>query len=394
MLRIGALLSMRNPNVDPNQLTAETGWLRRLAHSLLQDAAQADDAVQDTLRLALTAPPNAATGTPAFRKWLSTTLRGRAANQSRSLRRRRDHEKRAAQDREHESRSAADLVAAAESSERLVQAVMGLGKAHRSVLLLRDFEGHSNVVIAEQLGVSSDAVRNRIARARRKLAEALDEESGGDRSIWIASLLPLVRNSPPAPALASLKVAALSLMTLKSVAIVSVSALALWIIASLLGANPLVGPAPVEARTPASAEGLISGDRSSGHRGAATWRPSTATLRGSRFSRRPKTLRAPQPTSEATAMSMARENAPIFAMVTARSRWTPLSPSSAAPANALATSSFSHRSRKQKAIDGMSSSHTPRLRAGKDLGAAIAVSTASSAELAAMNKASHPRWAP
>ena len=51
----------------------------------------------------------------------------------------------------------------------------GLPDAYRTVILLHDVQGLTNPEIAELLGVSLDAVKIRLHRARAKLRSALDQ---------------------------------------------------------------------------------------------------------------------------------------------------------------------------------------------------------------------------
>ncbi len=61
----------------------------------------------------------------------------------------------------------------AETRQVLDDAVAQLSPALRAVFLLRDVEGFSTRETAEILGISTDAVKTRLARARLRLREAL-----------------------------------------------------------------------------------------------------------------------------------------------------------------------------------------------------------------------------
>ncbi len=61
----------------------------------------------------------------------------------------------------------------AEVRQVLERAVQGLSPALRAVFLLRDVEGFSTRETAEILGISPDAVKTRLSRARMRLREAL-----------------------------------------------------------------------------------------------------------------------------------------------------------------------------------------------------------------------------
>ncbi len=68
----------------------------------------------------------------------------------------------------------------AETRQVLDEAVAQLSPALRAVFLLRDVEGFSTRETAEILGISLDAVKTRLARARLRLREALTRYFGQD----------------------------------------------------------------------------------------------------------------------------------------------------------------------------------------------------------------------
>ena len=60
--------------------------------------------------------------------------------------------------------------------ERFEAALGALPEGQRVVVVLRDVEGFSTRETAEMLGVSSDAVKMRLSRARALLRAAIGEE--------------------------------------------------------------------------------------------------------------------------------------------------------------------------------------------------------------------------
>ena len=60
--------------------------------------------------------------------------------------------------------------------ERFEAALGALPEGQRVVVVLRDVEGFSTREAAEMLGVSSDAVKMRLSRARALLRAAIGEE--------------------------------------------------------------------------------------------------------------------------------------------------------------------------------------------------------------------------
>ena len=67
------------------------------------------------------------------------------------------------------------LIEQREMSDCVRSYLEGLSDAYRTVILLHDLQGMTNPEIAELLGVSVDAVKIRLHRARAKLRMALDQ---------------------------------------------------------------------------------------------------------------------------------------------------------------------------------------------------------------------------
>jgi RNA polymerase sigma-70 factor (ECF subfamily) len=70
-------------------------------------------------------------------------------------------------------------VADRETRELVRHSIDQLPDAHRTVLLLRDIEGHNTEETAELLGISSGAVKTRLHRARQALRALLDPQMRG-----------------------------------------------------------------------------------------------------------------------------------------------------------------------------------------------------------------------
>lgn len=83
------------------------------------------------------------------------------------------------------------LALSRELAERLDAALQSLSPASREVLVLRDVEGLSAPEVADVLGVTVDAVKSRLHRARKALEEALAKQ---ERKGWVAP----VRGAEPA----------------------------------------------------------------------------------------------------------------------------------------------------------------------------------------------------
>jgi RNA polymerase sigma-70 factor, ECF subfamily len=72
-----------------------------------------------------------------------------------------------------EERGPADCAAHAQLAEALVAALLDLPPADRAVVLLTQLDGWSGPEVAHALALSPEAVRTRLARARRRLRERL-----------------------------------------------------------------------------------------------------------------------------------------------------------------------------------------------------------------------------
>src|SRR6188768_3466990 len=110
--------------IDP--LLRQRAWLRRLAASLVVDAARADDVAQQALIVALEKPPAAGTS----RAWLATVARNLARRLGASERTRAAHERAAATP---ERLPATDeVVARAALETEVALAVLALAEPYRS----------------------------------------------------------------------------------------------------------------------------------------------------------------------------------------------------------------------------------------------------------------------
>jgi RNA polymerase sigma-70 factor (ECF subfamily) len=165
-----------------DELAAESGWLRRLARSLVKDPAAADDLVQDAYVLAAEQPPG---GDRPLRPWLVRVL----VNLTRT--RRRSAARRSA--REHAvaalagaPATPAELVGRVELHRLLAGLVLELSPAARDVVLLHYFEGLSLVAIGSRLGVAAGTVRWRLKQALGELRDRLDHRE--PNRAWIPAL--------------------------------------------------------------------------------------------------------------------------------------------------------------------------------------------------------------
>lgn len=229
------------------ELLEHTSWLRALARRLANDAATAEDVVQDTVLTALRSRP--ASGV-TVRQWLARVVRNFARQSARSSQRRGEREALVA--RPEAQPSALELVARAAAQRELVQAVIELDEPYRSTVLLRFFESLPPREIALRQGVTVSTVQSRLTRALGRLRERLGESHGPDTA-WLALLLPLAQPERPlAFTLGGLLVNAKVVLALVSIAVVATVAAIVRQEHRDEDVQPVLARAPVEpAQAPA-----------------------------------------------------------------------------------------------------------------------------------------------
>jgi RNA polymerase sigma-70 factor (ECF subfamily) len=247
---------MMNPRttLTADRLMAHTGWVRRLARTLVRDPAAADDLAHDALLVALDRPPEVREG---IRSWFGRVLTNRLRMDARASRRRAAREQ-AVMGLVAVSSTPEEVAQRLELQRRLAEAMLSLGEIYRQVLFLRFFEERSPAEIAQQLGVPAGTIRWRLKTGLDELRARLAAEPDPHR---LRALLLAVggpkeegpRRAPPAP--------------------VSRGS-GYWIVATLGGAALIAGVA-IFARRSADATGVapaaqgavapaVSADRGSG----------------------------------------------------------------------------------------------------------------------------------
>ena len=169
-------------------LVAETAWLTRLARSLTGDAAEADDAVQETFVAALRSPPDAERPPrPWLRRVLVNVIRMRHRGRTRQAANESIVEPDAAATPDH-------LLDRARLERRITKLVLELPEPYRTTVLLRYREGISAEAIAHQQGIPAGTVRRRLKTALDRLRRELDDREGP--AVWRAALVPFVGARP------------------------------------------------------------------------------------------------------------------------------------------------------------------------------------------------------
>ena len=135
------------PTTD--DLMSHAAFLRGLVRSLLRDGASVDHVLQETWITAIERPPAYGSN---LRGWLGTVARNLALRSRRGDDRR--HRRESAVARPDRTDAALDVVATLEQQQRLVLAVLALEEPHRSVIVLRYFEGRGPGEVGRRLGLS------------------------------------------------------------------------------------------------------------------------------------------------------------------------------------------------------------------------------------------------
>ncbi|MEM9382693.1 MAG: RNA polymerase sigma factor, partial [Planctomycetota bacterium] len=186
---------------DLQDLLDRSGWVNRLARSLVADPHAADDLVQEAWLVALRRGGPAGADRPDQERWLSAVLRNLARDRRRGEVRRRTRERETAQAAGAATESGgaegdgAVLIERLEAHRRVVEAVRDLDEPYRTAVLMRYFEGVGPARIARRLGVPVRTVHSRLHRGLSKLRERLSRDIEGGRGAWLLALLPLSERS-------------------------------------------------------------------------------------------------------------------------------------------------------------------------------------------------------
>jgi RNA polymerase sigma-70 factor (ECF subfamily) len=151
----------------------------RFGMKMCRNADAAEDVVQETLLAAVRALPGFR-GDASLSTWLYTIARSFCIKQRRRRKSSPVRELSLEGDRPVAAALAPDsaprpdrLVEDHETREALERALAALGPPHREVLVLRDVEGLTAAEVAAVTGLSVEAVKSRLHRARARLRRAL-----------------------------------------------------------------------------------------------------------------------------------------------------------------------------------------------------------------------------
>ncbi|MFG0316921.1 MAG: RNA polymerase sigma factor, partial [Planctomycetota bacterium JB042] len=224
-------------------LLEHSEFVRRLARGLVRDPDRADDVVQETWLAALRNPPRARESAAA---WFRSAARNVASKLDRGERRRVRRET-AVATTEPVAPDAGELVHRLTLQRAAVDAVLALSEPTRTTIVLRYFEDLSPTEIADRLGVPRNTVRARLRRGLERLRADLDARHDGDRSRWLAAMLPLAGIEPAtlAAGAAAGTIGTLGAWTMAAKSLSSVAAATAfsWVAWTLV-APPADGPEP------------------------------------------------------------------------------------------------------------------------------------------------------
>src|SRR5262250_2035548 len=162
---------MNDPDVEAFLALIERHrrYMYNLAFRITGNEQDAKDVVQDSLLNAFV-HFDRFEGRSDLRTWLNRILVNSALDHLRGLRRRPDV---------HDPRPISDAVASADCRRLVTAAMEAMSPLERVTFALRHFEGRSIAEIAQTVGIGSNAAKQHIFRAVRKLRLALKPHWSG-----------------------------------------------------------------------------------------------------------------------------------------------------------------------------------------------------------------------
>ena len=172
---------------DVEAALGDDRWIQDLARGLVQDASEAEDALQEA-RLALLRSPQLRDADP--RPWLARVAINFVKKRRREESRRRRRELLVAQ-KERQLSLPEEAMERLELRRQVLEAVVALEEPYRSTLVLRFFEDLSVREISRAAEVPINTVKTRLLRALGQLRRRLDARHGG-KGAWAVLLFPFL----------------------------------------------------------------------------------------------------------------------------------------------------------------------------------------------------------
>jgi len=157
-------------------LTRHLGAVIASARRMLRDDAEAEDIAQETMLRLWRSAATLEVGEYGLRPWLRRVASNLCIDRIRAARREQ------VTDEVPEQATAATQITdidARDTAARVEAAIRALPERQRQALTLFHYEGMSQVEVGRALGVSDEAVESLLARARRSLKAALQDEWRG-----------------------------------------------------------------------------------------------------------------------------------------------------------------------------------------------------------------------
>ena len=146
--------------------------LQRFARRLCGDGPDVDDTVQDSM-LQIARKLSEFEGRSSLTSWSYAVARSACSHRRRGIKNRPPVADELADERVSDSPSPESVASDSELSRALREVLDGLPEDYREVIVLRDVEGLTAPEAAEAVGLSVDALKSRLHRARSALREAL-----------------------------------------------------------------------------------------------------------------------------------------------------------------------------------------------------------------------------
>jgi RNA polymerase sigma-70 factor (ECF subfamily) len=153
-------------------LTSLAPSIRRFGLRMCKNAHDADDVLQDTL-IAISRHLPELEGRSSLSSWVFALTRSACARRRRGLKNQPPVDDTRVADTADAAPSPESRLGDRELAAALSSAIDGLSEDHREVIALRDIEGLSAAEAASALGISVDALKSRLHRAREALRTSL-----------------------------------------------------------------------------------------------------------------------------------------------------------------------------------------------------------------------------
>ena len=146
-----------------------------IAHGILRSPSDAEDVTQESFVTAWRKLPELELAGASLLPWLATICRFQAANRLRRNRRDAAHIADAVDETFADTVNVEEQVITTALAERIADAIGTLGDLDREIFRLCAAEDYAYQAAADELGVTTAVVRNRLSRVRTQLRGAVEE---------------------------------------------------------------------------------------------------------------------------------------------------------------------------------------------------------------------------